>query len=114
MEKQEKIVCAAVYIKFKTEYGREYSGEFISLFHDDENIKQQVSEFRNSLLDTYLEVEEVERVNGFITSKLESGYPRFVDAKEAYQIASYANQIKPMMILTDPPQYPDLKPEDLY
>lgn len=100
MDKQEKIVCAAV--RFTIPKG-DYTGVKIVTGVSYKSIVE------GGILD-YLAHEETNIwQKGFVTN-----HNRFVDAKEAYRIALHANQIKPMMILTDPPQYPDLKPEDLY
>lgn len=102
MDKQEKIVSPAVRFAIAKE---DYNGIKVVTGVDYESI------YNDGVL-SYLANDQDTNIwqNGFITSK-----NRFVDAKEAMEIAVSCGQVKnDFMLLRDPPQYRDLKPSDLY
>lgn len=93
---KEKIVCAAMQVTFEVGYGKKYTGEFNSAYYDDSSMQSQINDFKNGLLDVFAEAVLLEEktVKGFITNKLDAGgFPKFVDAKEAMEIAIKARQI---------------------
>ena len=99
--KQEKIVCAAI-----RTIGTDGKCErcLISVGVDYHFIQEQ---------EGYENIHDIEsilsEVRGFITNK-----NRFVDPKKAMKIAVAACQVKnDFMLMSDPPQYRNLKPEDL-
>lgn len=99
--KQEKIVCAAIYV-MPVKDG--YEGSPVVKGINYESIMKDgiLSEIAHP---TYCRV----FTHGFVTNK-----NRFVDALEARRIASDAGQA-PMVVLTsNPPKIKPLLPEDLY
>lgn len=101
MEKQEKIVCAAIQIKYFDGYGRK-STEFLGV-----NYKYIKSD---RVYEMYCEdYSFLSEIKGFITNE-----NRFVDAKEAWRIAKDADQVNPLFFELDFGAHPELKPEDLY
>lgn len=93
MDKQEKIVCAAVKFDYMI-----HSEVVICLDYDDNRVRDHIS---NDI--SYGVIGE--KTHGFITNK-----NRFVDPKNAFVIAVNAGQISPY----GGNDIPELKPSDLY
>lgn len=100
MNKQEKIVCAAVKFEYMV-----HSEVVMCLDYNDNRVQDHIS---NDMAYGVIG----ERTNGFITN-----YNRFVDAKEAWEIAEDAEQINYDIIdysCYEEKGYQELKPSDLY
>lgn len=93
MDKQEKIVCAAVKFEYMI-----HSEVVMCLDYNDNRVQDHIS---NDMAYGVIG----ERTNGFITNK-----NRFVDAKNAFVIAVNAGQIMPY----GGNDIPNLRPEDIY